>query len=181
MKESWLESLTGGNGDGRDPDIAATLLENKRDLQDIDRMMNELAVQLNEQDLNNETMSMVENIGGYINSNLLSRVLHQIGGTYRVNRSLGDSLVIVEGEAKRRLHASGLAADLTVVITYKIFRVSVRLDKIQQVMKSASDQTIELMKDVLVAQRKHLFHIADKLIEYFNADAIDMMMGSEDR
>jgi hypothetical protein len=181
MTNNWLENLTGGNGDGRSASIAADLLENQRDLHDIDRMMNELAAQLNEQDLNNETKNMVENIGGYINSGLFSKVLDRIGGTYRVNRALGDSVVILEGEAKRHLHASGLAADLSLVITYKIFRVSVRLDKIQQVMEIASDETQELMTRVLAVQREHLFHNSNKLIEYFSADAIDMVMGSVNR
>jgi hypothetical protein len=176
MNKNWFENVLSGNGNSRHLELAADLLENQQDLQDIDRMLYELGTQLNRQDLNAETASMVQAFGGYINTNVFDRILRGRGNAFRIVSPLSDRVIEIEGWGKLHLHVSCLQTDMSVIIAYKTFSISVRLDKIQQAMAYGSTETQELMTRILAVQREHLFQISQKLIEFFGSQTIDMLM-----
>jgi hypothetical protein len=179
MNSNWFENLISGNGNGRRRDLASDLLENDRDFQDIDRMMYELGIQWNREDLNAETASMVQAFGGHINTSILSRILRGRGGTHRIVSPLADRIIELDGWAKLFLHAACLQADMSVISSYKNLMSSVRLDKFQKAIKFASDETQDLATRDLAAKRKSLFQNSQIMIENFASHALAMLMGSD--
>lgn len=174
----WLLGSYGRNGNGRKPDLPNEMELLDEAIRKVDRMLDELAVQLDGREMSAETSSMFEGLGTYIKPDGLWQTLTRRGSSHRLLVPLADRALEDLGWAKLHLNNAALQADLAPMISYKILSISVRLDKIQKVLESTSVETQELMAKVLKAQRDHLLQISQKLVENFGAHADNRLLGS---
>lgn len=176
--KDWLKNMLGGNGNGHKPELVTEMKDLDKGIQDIDRMLNSLLMQLDGHEMNAETASMVEGFGAHINRNALWRFLERRGSSYRITAPLGDAIIEFQGKGKLHLQLASLLADFIPLVSLKMLLSSVRLDKFQQVVEHTSDETQALMNQMTELHRKQLLQFSQKMVESFEADAMDRLNGS---
>jgi hypothetical protein len=176
-KRLWIVNF-GRNGKRRKPGQTDELKQIQAGLKDIDRALKNLALEMDGHEMSAETASLFEGLGSYIKPDGLWQTLMRRGSSHRLLVPLADRALEELGWAKLHLNNAALQADLVPMISYKILSISVRLDKIQQVLESTSVETQELMAEVLKAHRKRLIQISQNLMENFGAHADNRLLGS---
>lgn len=175
--QDWLKSTLSENGNGQKPPLPTEPDRLEKGIQNIDRMLDNLLVDLDGHDTKIENTSLMEGLGAYINRNVLERVVERLGGSYRINAALGQALIEFEGEGKMRLQTTALLADIIPLITLKVLLTSVRLDKFDPVIQNTSPETQALMAQTMKAQREQLFQNSQEQLENFKSFVMNRLNG----